>query len=336
MVSPKKTINIAKNLFNGSLKVCEFAVTNCCTCKCSFCGIWKQKKKVTVDFDKACKAIDKLSSLGVSHITLTGGEPLLHPRIIDLVKYCTKKNIHTAVLNANCKLITEEKVKGLKDAGVDMISISIDSHDPKIVEDQRKIPNLMKAIEDAVKLTKKYKIKTMASLVIWKGNYKNLKELFDKINEIGFDWTSINYPEVSKSKVYPLGGEGVKSLKKEDVINSLKEIMRLKKSGKYKIVNIDSSMKDIIRYLEDPKSVKYYCLGGSRVIFLDWFFNVYPCMHLAKPMGNIFELKSSDFKKNKCNSCNMSWYRDFSVYFQGFGSIRPLSETLVSYLTILK
>lgn len=335
MVTFKKKVKIVKNILNGSIKVCEFALTNCCPCKCSFCGIWKQKKKIIVDFNIACKAIDKLSDFGVSHITLTGGEPLLHPKIIDIVEYCTSKNIHTAVLNADCRLVTEEKIKGLKAAGLDLISISIDSHNPKIVENQRKVPNLMTHIENAVKLAKKYKIKTMASIVIWKGNHKNLKELFDKINEIGFDWISINYPEVSESKVYPLGGEGVKSLTKKDIINSLKEIIKLKKSGKYKILNIDSSMENIINYLEDPKTAKYYCLGGSRVLFLDWFFNLYPCMHLSKPIGNIFKIKLENLKKIKCNSCNMSWYRDFSVYFQGFGSIHPISETIISYLTTL-
>jgi MoaA/NifB/PqqE/SkfB family radical SAM enzyme len=330
MVSIKKKLNIAKNFMNGSLKVCEFGLTNCCTCKCSFCGIWRQEKKVMVDFDKAKRAIDILHKAGVSHITLTGGEPLLHPRIVDIVKYCTKKNIHTSVLNADARIPTEEKIKQLKEAGLDMISISIDSHDPKIVEASRKIPGLLGHIEKLVHIAKKHDLQTMASIVIWKGNHEHLKELFDKINEIGFDLTSINYPEVSESKVYPLGGDGVLNLSKKDIIVALKKIMELKKTGKYNIINMDSSMENIIKYLEDPKTVKYYCFGGHRVFFLDWFFNLYPCMHLPEPIGNIFELDLKQLKKIKCNSCNMSWYRDFSVFFHGTKSIYPVVELIGS------
>ena len=89
MTSLKKKLHITKNFLNNSIKVCEFALTNCCTCKCSFCGIWSQKKKVVIDKEKAFMAIDKLAGWGVSHFTLTGGEPLLHPNIVDIVRRCT-------------------------------------------------------------------------------------------------------------------------------------------------------------------------------------------------------------------------------------------------------
>ena len=56
--------------------------------------------QVFVDKEKALLAIDKLADFGVAHITLTGGEPLMHPNIVDLVKKCTSRNIHNAVLDA--------------------------------------------------------------------------------------------------------------------------------------------------------------------------------------------------------------------------------------------
>jgi len=329
MGAARKKINILKNVLNGSIKVCEFGLTNCCSCRCSFCSIWKQKPKVFVDYNKACKAIDKLAEFGVSHITLTGGEPLLHPQIVKIVQYCTKKNIHSAVLNADARLVNENNLKLLKNAGLDLISISVDSHDPKIIEESRKIPNLLVHIDNAVKKAKRCKLRTMASVVIWEGNHKNLRPLMDKIDSMGFDQISINYPEISNSKVYTLGGESV-NMDKEDVINSLKYVITLKKEG-YKIINITSSLKNIISYLRNPKKVKYSCYGGYKVFFLDWFFNLYPCMHLAKPIGSLWDVEKKDLKRVKCNSCNMSWYRDFSVYFHGLKSIKPFYETVNEY-----
>jgi len=43
--------NIFKNYLNERLKVAEFAITNACIAKCSFCEIWKQQPKVFKDYD---------------------------------------------------------------------------------------------------------------------------------------------------------------------------------------------------------------------------------------------------------------------------------------------
>src|ERR1035438_3324813 len=133
--------HILKTFLTGSIRFAEFAVTNVCVAKCSFCAIWKQKPKVFVDKEKALSAIDKLADLGVAHITLTGGEPLMHADIAAFVSKCTSRNIHTAVLTAAPSLITDARLDRLEEAGNDMISISLDSDDPKVLEESRRIPN---------------------------------------------------------------------------------------------------------------------------------------------------------------------------------------------------
>jgi MoaA/NifB/PqqE/SkfB family radical SAM enzyme len=92
--------HILRTFLTGSLRLAEFAITNVCIAKCTFCDIWKQKPKVFVAKEKALLAIDKLADLGVSHITLTGGEPLMHRNIIAFVSKCTSRNIYNAVLDA--------------------------------------------------------------------------------------------------------------------------------------------------------------------------------------------------------------------------------------------
>jgi MoaA/NifB/PqqE/SkfB family radical SAM enzyme len=323
----KKTANFLKKFLTNKIRVAEFGITNCCTAKCTFCGIWKQKEKVIIDRASGFKAIDKMAKLGVAHITLTGGDPLFNPHIFDFIKHCTLKHIHTLILNADARLLTEETMKKLKKSHADILCISIDSDDPVVVEKNRGIPGLMGYIEKGVALARKHGIKTMASVLIWKESHDKLDLLFDKINKIGFDYISVNYPEISKSTVYPLGGETVK-LAPKDVIEALRQVIRLKKTGRYNILNSVSSMKNIINFLDHPSKAKYHCYGGSKVLFVDWFFNVYPCMHLPKPLGNLWDLTNKDLKMIKCNQCNMSWYRDFSMYFHGLKSIRPIYETI--------
>ena len=139
----------------------------------------------------------------------------------------------------------------------------------------------------------------------------------------------MNYPTFSNSGVYPLGGEGI-SLSRDLVIRSLESVIALKKQQRYAIVNSRVSMENIIQYLRDPSKVRYACLGGSRVMFVDWFGDVRPCMQLPQVLGNILTLTPNDLKVAPCNRCNMSWYRDFSTMFHGIRSFPVYWETITS------
>jgi len=326
-----KTRNLFKKHFTGKLKVAEFAITNACIAKCSFCDIWKQQPKIFVDRKKALQTIDRLADFGTVHICITGGEPLLHPNVVEFVQKATDRKIHTAVLDAAPQLLLRNDIaKRLEDAGNDMISISFDSGDAETMAQSRQIPNILEDMEKAVELVGKTKIKTMASVLIWNNNYDKLEEICIRAREMGFDFVSINYPTFSKSGVYPLGGEGV-SLSRDNVIHGLESAIALRNSGKYKIINTAASMKNIINFLKDPSKAKYHCLGGTRVLFVDWFFDVRPCMQLPNVLGNILTMEEKDFYMSPCNDCNMSWYRDFSAMLQGVKSLPVWMEALEGF-----
>jgi MoaA/NifB/PqqE/SkfB family radical SAM enzyme len=326
-----KTRNVFGNFFLGRAKTAEFAITNACIAKCPFCEIWKQQPKVFVDREKTLEAIDRLADCGTVHITITGGEPLLHPHVVDFVSRATKRRIHTAVLNAAPQLLlVNDIIKRLEDAGNDMISISLDSGDPKTMAESRQIPDILENIAKAVELIGKTKIKTMASVLIWNDNYDRLEEVCVRAKSLGFNFLSLNYPTFSNSGIYPLGGEGI-SLSRENVIFALETAIKLRKAGKYGIINTAASMKNIINFLKDPATVKYHCFGGKHVLFVDWFFDVRPCMQLPNVMGNILTMKETDFEMPACNNCNMSWYRDFSAMHHGLKSIPVWLQSLEGF-----
>ena len=171
------------------------------------------------------------------------------------------------------------------------------------------------------------RIKSMASILIWNNNHDRMEKLFAKATDMGFDLISINYPTFSESVVYPLGGEGI-SLSRDLVVESLESVIELKRSSKYKIMNSITSMENIISYLRDPSTVRYECYGGYRVMFVDWFFDVRPCMQLPNVLGSALTMTKADLKKVPCNACNMSWYRDFSAFFCGTRSLPAYREAL--------
>lgn len=325
---------IVKNYLKRRLKVAEFAITNACIAKCSFCDIWKQQPKVFVDKDKALKVIDRLAEVGTVHVTFTGGEPLLHPHITDFVAQAASHSMHSAVLDAAPQLLMRNDIiKRLEAAGNDMISISFDSGDPVTMAESRQIPNIMEDMAKAVELIKKTSVMTMASVLIWNDNYDKLEEVCIRAKNMGFDFISLNYPTFSRSRIYPLGGEGI-SLSREKVIQGLESAIALQKTGKYGIINSPTSMRNIINYLRDPAAAKYPCLGGTHVFFVDWFFDVRPCMQLPTVLGSMLTMEEKDFNRKPCNDCNMSWYRDFSALFWGFKSLPVWLDSAVAFKAV--
>ncbi|MDR2445240.1 MAG: radical SAM protein [Spirochaetaceae bacterium] len=325
-----KRRNLVKNFLQGRLRFTEFAITNACIAKCSFCDIWKQHPKIFVDKEKALCAIDRLADLGVGHLTITGGEPLLHPDVTAFVERATALKMNNAVLNAAPSLLMRNDIlKKLEDAGCDVLSISFDSGDPVTMAESRKIPNIMDDMARAMEMVKKTSLKTMASVLIWNDNYDSLEDVCIRAKNMGYDFISFNYPTFSESKVYPLGGEGI-SLSRDKVIQGLGAAIRLRKTEKYGIINSAISMQNIINYLKDPDKTTFHCLGGNHVLFLDWFFDIHPCMQLPKTLGNILDagMKESSLRMQPCNDCNMSWYRDLSMFMHGMRSIPILLESL--------
>jgi len=335
-VRSAKLRNIVGGYLSGKLRCAEFAVTNACVAKCSFCNIWAQQPKIYVDREKALAAIDRLADFGVVHICFTGGEALLHPDIVELVARASKRRMNIAMLLADPRLLMrKDMIKRLEDAGCDVLSISFDSGDPETMAKNRQIPGIMDEMEKAMAEVKKTSMNTMASVLIWNDIYDKMEEVCQKALSMGFDYIALNYPTFSDSDVYELGGEGI-SLSKDDVRTALETCIRLRREKHVPFINLAGSMQNVADYLRDPASAKYHCFGGHRVLFLDWFFNMHPCMQLPDVLGNILTMQESDFWTKSCNCCNMSWYRELSAFFHGIKCAPLIWEAATTDMNYLK
>ena len=104
--------------------LCNYYVTYRCNATCGFCDIW-EKPSPYVTLAEAEKNFLSLKKLGVKVIDFTGGEPLLH-REIDQLLTLAKKHGFITTLTTNCLLYPKwaKRLKGL----VDMLHFSLDSH----------------------------------------------------------------------------------------------------------------------------------------------------------------------------------------------------------------
>jgi MoaA/NifB/PqqE/SkfB family radical SAM enzyme len=73
--------------------------------------------------------IDKLASLGTTIITISGGEPLLHPELDDVIRRIRAHDM-IAGLITNGYLLTADRIERLNRAGLEHLQISIDNINP--------------------------------------------------------------------------------------------------------------------------------------------------------------------------------------------------------------
>jgi MoaA/NifB/PqqE/SkfB family radical SAM enzyme len=96
-----------------------------CNLSCAYCNEY-DKVSEPVPTDEMLRRIDKLAELGTTAITISGGEPLLHPGLDEIIRRIRSHGI-LATLITNGYLLTSERIERLNNAGLDYLQISIDN-----------------------------------------------------------------------------------------------------------------------------------------------------------------------------------------------------------------
>lgn len=112
-------------LFTGHPLMAHIIPIRRCNLSCTYCNEYDDYSK-PVALETMYHRLDLLGRLKTGIITLSGGEPLLHPeldQIITRIRY----NKAIAGLITNGYLLTADRVKRLNDAGLDHMQISIDN-----------------------------------------------------------------------------------------------------------------------------------------------------------------------------------------------------------------
>jgi MoaA/NifB/PqqE/SkfB family radical SAM enzyme len=102
-----------------------------CNLACTYCNEYDDFSK-PVAADEMIRRVDLLGNLGTSVITISGGEPLLHPQLDDIIHRMRERSI-VAGLITNGYLLTADRIQKLNRAGLEWLQISIDNVNPDAV-----------------------------------------------------------------------------------------------------------------------------------------------------------------------------------------------------------
>src|SRR5213596_3665158 len=117
-----------KRLLDRKPLQCSLYVTDRCNLDCAYCTEYDNSRPHP-SLDDLKKWIRKIRELGTMRIALVGGEPLMHPDVVEIVRYCRDLGFATS-LTTNGFLLTRQKLKELEEAGLQVMQISVDRMTP--------------------------------------------------------------------------------------------------------------------------------------------------------------------------------------------------------------
>jgi MoaA/NifB/PqqE/SkfB family radical SAM enzyme len=99
-----------------------------CNLACKYCNEYDDFSK-PVPTETMFRRVDKLGELGTSVVTISGGEPLLHPELDEIVGRIRQHGIVAGMIT-NGYLLVPERIERLNRAGLEWLQISIDNVNP--------------------------------------------------------------------------------------------------------------------------------------------------------------------------------------------------------------
>ena len=220
-----------------------------CNLDCGYCNEY-DKTSDPVPLATMLRRIDRLAELGTTIITLSGGEPTLHPDLDAIIERIRERGALATVIT-NGLLLTPERIERLNRAGLDYLQISIDNARPDEISKKslyvldRKLEWLRDYAEFGVTINS----------VLGAGirNPGDALAVSGRARELGFTST-LGILHDHSGQLKPLGGTH------QRVYEQFLE----HKSGLFSFAHFDSFQQNISRGLPNA----WHCRAGGRFLYI--------------------------------------------------------------------
>jgi MoaA/NifB/PqqE/SkfB family radical SAM enzyme len=137
-------------------EIVQIESTNMCNAKCVFCPRDEMHREEGImNMELYRKIVDECAELAITHVRMHNyGEAFLDRALVEKIGYAKQKGIKEVGLISNGSLITERVARGIVDAGLDAINISVDASGREVFESTRVGLNYDKVIANIERLVR--------------------------------------------------------------------------------------------------------------------------------------------------------------------------------------
>ena len=299
----KKISEYPQVLFNYFFKnphapfLSQVVITRRCNLSCGYCNEYDDHSE-PIGTERLYKTIDKIAALQTRAVTFTGGEPFLHPDLIDIVRYASKKIPKVSVIT-NGFLLTEKMIDRLNKCGLSRMQISIDGVEVNKITS--KVLNNTKT--KLIMLAKHALFKVHINTVLGSIPFNETLKVVHFTKKLGLE-TTVQWLHDAKGHI--LNPENI--CKNE--IDSILSACNLPLYHSKEIMRVGFN-----------KEKPWKCRAGSRFLYIDEFSIAHWCSQTISSWScEIDKVTNSILKKNfylkkNCNlGCTLGCVRDASKY----------------------
>jgi radical SAM protein with 4Fe4S-binding SPASM domain len=295
--------------------VVSWNLTRKCNLKCPHCYInaTTQELKNELTTEESKSLIDQICEVSTPLLILSGGEPLLRPDVYELVRYGASKGLKMG-LGSNGSLIGATAARRLKEAGIETVSISLDSHIPEQHDEFRGVPGSWEKAVGAIKALQENGVLVQVNTTLTQQNYDQIDDIMSLAENIGVENFHLFFlvPTGRGVKMADISPAKYESMIKTTFAKVAKHKLNVRPSCAPQFMRIAKDMGlNMSRWIRGCLAGLYYCRVYPNG-------DVTPCPYLPIKLGNIREksfkeiwfnsdmfktLRNFDALKGKCGVC---------------------------------
>lgn len=295
----KETQDFFEEYFHGvpQLTNLHIEITSRCNERCVHCYIPHEFKANCIDVDLFYKIVEQCKEMRLLHLTLTGGEPMLHKNFIDFLHICNEYNFSVNVLS-NLTLLSNEIIKEMKSNPLLGVQVSLYSMDANIHDQITQLNGSFEKTINAILKLVENDIPVQISCPILKQNQHCINDVRDWANK-----HKINL--VSDFVIIGKYDHNTQNLNCRLSIDEIEEVIIEKLSTEYEYFEL------IEREAEKKRSFSptdFVCSVCHSSICISEKGNVYPCAGWQSYiLGNI---KDDSLNEIWANSNKVKYLRE--------------------------
>lgn len=225
-----------------------------CNIDCGYCNEY-DKVSAPVPADEMLARIDHLATLGSSVVAFSGGEPMLHPQLEDLIRRIRSHGMMAGLIT-NGYLLSQKKIEGLNAAGLDYMQISIDNVEPDEVSKKS-----LRLLDKKLQWLAQYATFDVNINSVVGGGTKNPEDartVSRRARELGFS-TSIGIIHDGSGQLKALDGE---------VRRVYDEVSKEISPATFVVKNLYSGVRGFQDSLAAGQSNDWRCRAGARYLYV--------------------------------------------------------------------
>lgn len=286
----------------------HLCITTRCPYSCAHCGATYTDGREELTGAEWINVIGDLQDLGVANIVFSGGEPLVRQDMEEIIAAVDERS-STLLFTNGCKL-TYERACRLKQAGLFILAVSLDSPYPEQHNAVRRNKNAFNYAIDAIRNASRADLYTLVSTVMFRRdmNKENLYRLFELAKEHGAHEVRVHRPiprgELSDpseaAEIFPT---------KEDIARLNRIQFAVNRSTQNGMPKVSS-----FPYTEGP--CKFGCGAGVLHSYITATGDLWPCDFIPCRFGNVVDeglkevygrmMAVAGTPKNHCVACTMA------------------------------